>query len=82
MGPLEQSVSTALEVVATADVPMREPLAALALTLARFLDDGAGNHARDRRPACRGIVLESLTPPDTSADDEFRAFMTQMTESE
>ena len=81
MGPLEQSVSTALEVVATADVPMRDPLAALALTLARFLDDGAGNSTPATAAQLR-IVLESLTPPDTSADDEFRAFMTQMTESE
>lgn len=81
MGPLEQSVSTALEVVATADVPMREPLAALALTLAQFLDDGAGNSTPATAAQLR-IVLESLTPPDTSADDEFRAFMTQMTESE
>lgn len=81
MGPLEQSVSTALEVVATADVPMRDPLAELALTLARFLDEGAGNSTPATAAQLR-LVLEKLTPVDTSADDVFRAFMTQMTEPE
>lgn len=79
MGPLETSVTTALEDVATADVPMRGPLSELALTLARFLDEGAGNSTPATAAQLR-IALESLTPPDTSDSDEFKAFMAQMSE--
>ena len=78
MGPLERSVTTALEDVATADVPMRGPLSELALTLARFLDEGAGNSTPATAAQLR-IALESLTPPDTSRDEAFEGFMREMT---
>lgn len=81
MGDIEKAVTATLATSATADVPMRDPLVALAIRLAQILDGDAGSSAPATAAQLRH-VLTKLTPVDTSADDEFRAFMTQMTEPE